>query len=132
MAAETASLGALTEFARTGALQAGLPEASLGVLDLMIEEVVMNVCCHAYPNGAPGIVALTYSIPSPGELSVEVGDQGVEFNPLTAEPPHLDSDLENLPIGGLGIFLVKTLATSLAYRREGGWNRLTFGISAGS
>jgi hypothetical protein len=32
----------------------------------------------------------------------------------------------------LGIYLVKTFATSLTYRREQGWNRLTFGISAGS
>jgi anti-sigma regulatory factor (Ser/Thr protein kinase) len=132
MAAETASLSAFTEFARKGALEAALPEACLGVLDLMIEEVFMNVCCHAYPDGAPGIVTLTYSIPSPGELSVEVGDQGVEFNPLNADPPDLESDLAKLKIGGLGIFLVKTLATSLAYRRDDGWNRLTFGLSAGS
>jgi anti-sigma regulatory factor (Ser/Thr protein kinase) len=40
--------------------------------------------------------------------------------------------LAKLKIGGLGIFLVKTLATSLAYRRDDGWNRLTFGLSAGS
>jgi hypothetical protein len=32
----------------------------------------------------------------------------------------------------LGIFLAKTLAPSITYRRDRDWNRLTFGISAGS
>ena len=92
----------------------------------------MNVCMHAYPDGMTGIVAVTYALEAPGELSVEVADQGVEFNPLMAESPQLTPDLENRPIGGLGIFLLKTFARSLTYRRHSGWNRLTFDVSAGS
>jgi serine/threonine-protein kinase RsbW len=120
------------EFVRTGGLEASLPEARLGELDLLIEEIFMNVCRHAYPHGSQGEVTLTYSVPAPGELRVEVADQGAEFNPLTAAPPNLTLNLENRPIGGLGIFLVKTLARSITYRRDRDWNRLTFGISAGS
>jgi len=92
----------------------------------------MNVCCHAYPDGTQGTATLTYSVPAPGELSVEVADQGAEFNPLAVAPPTPALSLESMKIGGWGIFLLKTLATSLTYRREAGWNRLTFGISAGS
>jgi anti-sigma regulatory factor (Ser/Thr protein kinase) len=132
LAANTACLGAATEFVRTGALEAGLPETRIGVVDLLIEEIFMNVCRHAYPDGTQGGVTLTYSVPAPGELSVEVADQGAEFNPLTAVPPDLTLDLESRPIGGLGVFLVKTLASSITYRRDRDWNRLTFGISAGS
>jgi serine/threonine-protein kinase RsbW len=132
MAANTASLHAAMEFVRTGAREASLPEARIGELDLLIEEIFMNVCCHAYPDGRQGLVTLTYSVPAPGQLSVEVADQGAEFNPLTAVPPDLTLNLESRPIGGLGIFLVKTLAPSLTYRRDRDWNRLTFGISAGA
>jgi serine/threonine-protein kinase RsbW len=132
MAANTASLHAVMEFVRAGALEAGLPQARVGELDLLIEEIFMNVCHHAYPNGQHGVVTLRYSIPAPGELSVEVADQGAEFNPLTAPPPDLTLNLQSRPIGGLGIFLVKKLASSIAYRRDRDWNRLTFGISAGS
>jgi len=132
LAANTASLAAATQFVRTGALEASLPEARMGELDLLIEEIFMNVCCYAYPDSMQGVVTLTYSIPAPGELQVEVADQGAEFNPLAAAPPDLTLNLEGRPIGGLGIFLVKTLAPSAIYRRCGGWNRLTFGISAGS
>ena len=132
MAANTASLHAAMEFMRTGAREAGLPEARTDELDLLIEEIFMNVCRHAYPDGKEGVVTLTYSIPAPGELRVEIADQGPEFNPLTAPPPDLTSNLESRPVGGLGIVLLKTLAPSLTYRRGSDWNHLTFCLSAGS
>jgi anti-sigma regulatory factor (Ser/Thr protein kinase) len=128
IAAKPASLGAVTEFVHKGALEANLPEERTAELDLLVDELIMNVCTHAYPDGRPGDVTVTYSVPAPGELSVEVADQGVEFNPLMAKPPDLTLNLEGRPIGGLGIHLVKTFAKSLTYRREQGWNRLTFAL----
>lgn len=129
--ANPGSLRAITEFVRQGALEANLPEGRMGELELLIDELVMNVCTHGYPEDKPGDVTVSYSVPTAGELSVEVADQGIEFNPLNTEPPDLSLSLEERPIGGLGIHLVKALAKSLTYRREAGWNRLTFGISAG-
>jgi anti-sigma regulatory factor (Ser/Thr protein kinase) len=99
-------------------------------LELVIEEILMNVSRYSYPEGTPGMVTITYSVPAPGKLAVEVCDQGIEFNPLTAAPPDLTVDLEQRPIGGLGILLLKSFAKSLTYRREKGWNRLTLAISA--
>jgi serine/threonine-protein kinase RsbW len=130
--AKPASLHAVMEFVRKGAQEANLPEERMGELDLLVDELIMNVCTHAYPDDRPGEVIITYAVPAPGELRVEVADQGVAFNPLTAEPPNLTLSLEARRIGGLGIHLVKTLAKSLTYRREQGWNRLTFAFSAGS
>ena len=132
LAAKPASLRAIVDFLREGALVASLSEQHIGQLDLLIEELILNVCNHAYPGHNPGEVTVTYSIPAPGELSVEVADQGVHFNPLKSDPPDLSLSLEDRPIGGLGIHLVKTLASLLNYRREQCWNRLTFGISASS
>jgi anti-sigma regulatory factor (Ser/Thr protein kinase) len=119
------------EFVREGAVEAKLPHARQDELDLVIDELVMNVCRHAYPGGEEGDLTITWSVPAPGELSVEVADKGVEFDPLTAKAPDLTASIEDRPIGGLGIHLVKSLAKSLRYRREEGWNRLTFGISQG-
>lgn len=129
--AEISCLGAVTDFVRTGAREANLPATRVGELDLIVEEAVANICRHAYPGG-PGIMTVTYSIPSAGELRVEIADQGVEFNPLSTPPPDLTLNIDQRPIGGLGVFLVKTLAKSLNYRREAGWNRLTFAVSGGS
>jgi serine/threonine-protein kinase RsbW len=132
MAANTAGLHQAMAFVRTGALEANLPEGSIDALDLLIEEVFMNVCCHAYPDGVQGMVTLTYSVPAPGELSVEVADQGLEFNPLMAPAPDVTLSVERRPIGGLGILLLKTLAQSVTYCRDRDWNRLTFSLSADS
>jgi serine/threonine-protein kinase RsbW len=132
LVAEASSLGPATEFVRKGAIAANLPESRIGEVDLLVEEILINLSLYAYPDGAPGNVIITWSVPRPGELRVEVADQGREFDPLAAGPPDLNLDLDGRPIGGLGIFLVKTLANSLTYRREEGWNRLAFGISAGS
>ncbi len=130
--AQTGSLHEVMEFVRQGALEASLPSVRLDELDLVIEEIYVNVCRHAYPPNGPRMASITYWVPSPGELQVEVADQGVEFNPLDFDSPDTGLDLEDRPIGGLGIFLVKQLTGSLSYRREDGWNRLTFGMSAES
>jgi serine/threonine-protein kinase RsbW len=132
IAAQPASLKTVVEFVRNGAREANLPEERVGELDLLVDELIMNVCMHAYPDDRSGDVTITYSVLAPGELSVEVADRGVEFNPLDAQPPDLTLSVDARPIGGLGIHLVKKLAKSLTYRREQGWNRLTFGFSAGS
>jgi anti-sigma regulatory factor (Ser/Thr protein kinase) len=102
----------------------------MGELDLLIEEVFMNIARHSHPQSSPGPVSVTYSVGGPGELAIEFGDQGVEFNPLTAAPPDLALDLAQRSVGGLGVFLVKAFADSLSYRREHGWNRLTVRISS--
>lgn len=128
--ANAESLSPVTEFVRKGALEANLPESRIGELDLLIEEIVMNIARYSYPEGDPGVVTVTYSVPWPGELRVEVSDRGAAFDPLKVDPPDLSLDLEHRPVGGLGIFLLRSFAKSLTYRREQGWNRLTFGISA--
>ena len=129
LVAKAESLGPATEFVRKGAREANLPEPRVRELDLLIEEILVNICRYSYPEDAPGTVTVTYLVPAPGELAVEVGDQGIEFDPLKVSPPDLTLDLARRPVGGLGILLLKSFARSLTYRREHGWNRLTFGIS---
>ena len=130
MAANTASLQTVREFVRIGATQARLPEARTVQLELVVEEIFLNVCRYAYADGSEGIAMLTCSIPELGEMSVEVADQGVAFNPLETPPPDVTLALEDRPTGGLGIFLVKSLASSVSYHRGDGWNRVTIFISA--
>ena len=128
--AKPASLAPVTDFVRRGAREANLPELHMHQLELLIEEILVNIWQYSYPERAPGTVAVTYSVPSPGEMEIEVADQGVEFDPLKAGPPDLTLDLSRRPVGGLGVFLLKSFANSLNYRRHLGWNRLSFRISA--
>jgi len=139
IAAESLTLGAAieflkpaTDFVRRGASHAGLTGERLGVVELVIEELFMNVANHAYPSSAKGCVDITWSVPKPGLLTIEITDQGTGFDPLSKEAPGLADSLDDRPIGGLGIFLVRQMTTSLEYRRDGGRNRLRFEISASS
>lgn len=130
LVAKAESIGPATEFLIKGARVANLPESRMGELELMIDEILTNIARYSYPENDRGVVTVSYWVLGPGELTVEVGDRGIEFNPLTVSPPDLTLDLEHRPIGGLGIFLLRSFAKSLEYRREQGWNRLTFAISA--
>ena len=51
---------------------------------------------------------------------MEVEDDGRPFNPLEAAPPDVNSPVEDRPIGGLGIYLVRRVMDDLEYRRQRG------------
>ena len=122
--ADLSSLARFTEFARQGAHSAGLPEPAFAKLDLILEEILVNVFRYAGSDRA----AVGYAVPSPSCLRVDVRDSGREFNPLAHAKPDLEADLDDRPIGGLGIFLVQSMAESVQYRRENGQNILSFQI----
>ena len=124
--AHMSSLAPFTEFAHEGARAAALPDSALGKLDLMMEEVLVNVFLYAYPSGQTGEAAVGYAVAAPNCLRIDVCDSGREFNPLDKDAPDLDLSLEDRPIGGLGIFLVKTMSESVSYRRQDGRNILSF------
>jgi anti-sigma regulatory factor (Ser/Thr protein kinase) len=126
------SLQPALAFIRKGATEANLPEDRAGQVEVIIEELLMNISRYAYPPGIPGDLTIKYRIPAKGELCFEIADRGREFDPLTVNPPDLTLDLGDRPIGGLGLVLIRSYADSLTYRREQGWNRLTFTISAGA
>lgn len=55
-------------------------------------------------------------------------DDGVEFNPLKAEDPDVTLSLEEREIGGLGLIMVKKMASHLSYAYEDGYNVLAVTI----
>lgn len=124
--AKIESLREFTAFVHRAAQEAAFPEEDLGRLDLVMEEVVVNVINYAYAEAQPGSIEVGYKIEGPGKLNVQVCDSGREFDPLAKDPPDLRLGLAERPIGGLGIFLVKQIARSISYSREGDLNILTF------
>lgn len=119
------SLQAFLEFAHAGADAAGLTAADRDQLDLVLEELLVNVARYAYQPGT-GDVEVAYSVESDGKLLVQITDKGPIFNPLEKDQPDLSGPLEDRPIGGLGIFLVRELVDSLSYRREQDRNTVSF------
>lgn len=131
--ATTKSMPTFREFVRRGAIAAGVAEEEFDKLDLVLEEILINVARYAYTPEA-GAVEVAYAHAGPHKLKVEIADFGRVFNPLEADPPDLSRGLADRSIGGLGVFLVRSLVASIAYRREEGRNILsfTFPMDAGS
>ncbi|HTR38821.1 MAG TPA: ATP-binding protein [Bryobacteraceae bacterium] len=119
------SLQPLTEFVLAGADRAGLAQSERDKLELVLEELLVNVARYAY-QPEPGDVEVAYAADKPGELLVEISDKGRFFNPLEVPTPDLSTGLVDRPIGGLGLFLVRSLAGSVAYRREQDRNTVSF------
>jgi len=105
------------------ALAVHLPEETLFQARLVLEEVLMNVISYGAGGGAVPDVQLNMA-QKDGTLSMEIADNGIAFDPLQLPAPDLDADIDDRPIGGLGIFLVRELMDSVTYRRDGDWNRL--------
>jgi len=105
------------------ALAVHLPEETLFQVRLVLEEVLMNVISYGAGGGAVPRVKLSMA-QEDSTLSMEIADNGIAFDPLQLPAPDLDAEIDDRPIGGLGIFLVRELMDSVTYRRDGDWNRL--------
>lgn len=103
----------------------GLPSGRLQHLAMSLDEVVTNVLTHGADASGETPEVTVYLRHEDGSVEVEVVDATAAFDPLEAGPPDLESDLEDRPIGGLGIFLARQLTDEQSYRREAGRNRLT-------
>ncbi len=101
----------------------GLSDESVGELELILEELLVNIISYAYDEAGTGTIHVA-GIVDGSTVTLELRDRGREFNPLEKETPDLDADIEDRPIGGLGIFLVTELASSVTYERIGDENVL--------
>jgi len=92
-------------------------------VSLALEEVLMNVISHGSRESQPANVRVSLS-QDDRDVTLEITDDGIAFDPQQAPAPDLESDLDERPVGGLGVFLVQQLMDSVDYRRDAGWNRL--------
>ena len=106
-----------------------VPMAVLLAFQVALDEVLTNIIDYAHPEHPVSLIAIHVSTP-PGGLEITIEDNGIAFNPLESDAdPDLEQSLEERPIGGLGIHLVKSLMDTLEYRRQNNRNRLTLSKS---
>jgi anti-sigma regulatory factor (Ser/Thr protein kinase) len=100
------------------------PPQALNLVLLAIEEVVTNCIEYGYDDAGEHTIVIVLSI-SDGILTMNVIDDGHPFDPFTLPPPDFSLDIQDRPIGGLGIYLLRKLADHISYERRDGTNRLT-------
>src|SRR5690606_709451 len=112
-----------------------LPESIVGPLNLILEELVANVMEHGKtPEG--GVVPIPIHIEmdvTDAFVELRVADASAPFDPRDRDDPDLSGDLEDRPIGGLGLYFVREMSDSLEYEYKNGWNvfRLRKALSQG-
>jgi anti-sigma regulatory factor (Ser/Thr protein kinase) len=106
------------------AKSSGLPEEAIWRLEVALDEVLSNVVRHGSAAGGVGPIAVDLDIED-SRVEVVVTDDAPAFNPLEVQAPDASIPLEERPLGGLGIALVKALMDEVTYERRDGRNRLT-------
>ncbi len=92
-------------------------------IELVLEEAVTNSMRHGFMDGGEHSVTVLMSCMD-AELTLEVTDDGIPFNPLQRAPVDVDAPLEERSVGGLGIHLIRNLMDEVEYARVGERNRL--------
>lgn len=124
------SVSVLPEYTADVAERYGLGDEVRDRINLVLEEALVNVICYAYPEGVTGEIALDaeYDAAS-GDLTFEISDSGRPFDPTCAASPDIDVPVEERSIGGLGIYLVRSLSDRMEYSRREDRNILKITIS---
>ena len=93
-------------------------------IHLALEEAVSNVIMYAYPEGTAGNMVLD-AVRDGNRLQFTLVDRGKAFDPTTVPEANPEAPLEERPVGGLGIHLVRAIMDSISYSRLDGKNVLT-------
>ncbi len=102
------------------------PPALAFQVNLVVEEVGVNVVNYAYPDDGEEHVFNISVAAEADAVTIEVVDGGRPFDPLNDAPaPDLESDVDERPIGGLGVHFVREMMDEVRYRRKDGKNCLT-------
>ena len=107
----------LAEFVEEVAELANLDVGLTMSLNLALEEAVSNVIMYAYPKGSDGLVDVE-AIVRKDSLEFILSDNGTPFDPTAAPEADITLDVEDRPIGGLGIFLVRNIMDEVKYTRS--------------
>ncbi|HSU56592.1 MAG TPA: ATP-binding protein [Candidatus Dormibacteraeota bacterium] len=92
-------------------------------VQLALEEHLTNLLKHGYKDESEHQIHIRVSL-NPGEMRVEVEDDGTPFDPLKHPTPDLSTPMAERPIGGLGIHMIRKSVDGLDYRRFEGKNVL--------
>lgn len=98
--------------------------------EIALSEALNNIVEHSYA-GATGQISVR-SVLTEQEIWFEVTDAGKEMpnlEPPNPSCPENDVELDELPEGGFGWFLIRNLVKDLEYHRRGDQNHLKFSVS---
>ena len=121
---EIAEISRLVTFIETIGEEMGLSPTLIMSLNVALEEAVSNIIQYAYPKKFDQDISIE-ALKENNALIFTITDTGVEFDPTKGGDVDITLTVEDRPIGGLGIFLIKKIMNVIEYQRIDGMNVLT-------
>lgn len=111
-------VGKTTSFLKSHGLHGELVSCFATALD----EVISNIAKYS---AATSLIRVKVWVTC-GGVRIEVMDNGTQFDPTQQPSPDTTSDIPTRRVGGLGLYLVKSLMDSVSYHRDKKWNVVSF------
>jgi anti-sigma regulatory factor (Ser/Thr protein kinase) len=108
--------------------RAAVPPARRDDVRLVMEELLVNTVRYGYPEGRAGTIDIHLDA-QPDAVHLELRDDGLPFDPLSADHPDLPGDVAARDVGGLGLHLARSVASSVEYARDAHGNRVVIRFS---
>jgi serine/threonine-protein kinase RsbW len=122
--AELSQMARLRQFVEDTALGWQADPDELADVILAVDELATNSTLHGY-RGRSGTIEIVVRRAG-ADLILILRDQAPTFDPNTVPPPDVSLPLEQRPIGGVGLHLVRHMVDELRHRaRPKGGNELT-------
>jgi serine/threonine-protein kinase RsbW len=90
-----------------------LDERTLHTLHLVLDEACTNVIEHAY-RGQGGAMEIALEVEDDC-IRVVIRDWGLPFDPDAVPVPDVTAPLEDRPLGGLGVYLLREMMDEVRY-----------------
>ena len=94
-------------------------------IELVTEEIFVNIASYAYSEPGGFATIRRSGGEGPEGLTLTFIDSGAPYDPLQKQDPDLTLSIDERPIGGLGVFLVKKIVDEAYYEYEDKKNILT-------
>ena len=86
-------------------------------LNLVLEEALTNIILYGLDNQSEHLIEIEFK-KSDDQLYLTLIDDGIAYDPTLKADPDLSLSVEDRPIGGLGIFLIKKIMDQVEYSRK--------------
>lgn len=94
-------------------------------IDVAVDELFANIAHYAY-NPETGYATVKVDvIKDPLSVEITFVDNGKPYDPLAKADPDITQSIEDRPIGGMGILIVKKSMDTVHYEYKDGRNILT-------
>ena len=111
----TENLTTVREFVSLAVEEVNIPQDIAGDIVLAVDEACTNIIKHAYKFFPDGDITIQLKY-SEKNIKVKIADHGASFSPESVPTPDLKKYFEEKRVGGLGMYLMKSLMDEVHYK----------------